>query len=72
MCRIKYSERWGISTCDTENKILESTPFRNIEEMTKKLESLAVTEIEEISYVDIYIPVPLLQVQTFNNNKEKK
>lgn len=38
--------------------------FENSKEMAKKLQDLARTADEEISYIDIYMPVPMLQVDT--------
>lgn len=38
--------------------------FENSQEMAEKLQDLARTADEEISYVDIYMPVPMLQVDT--------
>lgn len=62
MCRIKYGELCIISTKDVEKKVLL---FENLKEMAEKLEVLAKTKDEEIRYVDIYMPVPLLHVCTF-------
>lgn len=69
VCRIKYCERCVVSTKDCMEKELENMSFKNIEEMTDKLKSLAETDIAEICYVDIYIPVPFLQVYAFKKRK---
>lgn len=39
--------------------------FKNLKEMAEQLKVLAKTKDKEIRYVDIYVPVPLLQVSTF-------
>lgn len=54
-----------ISTRDSNDEELENMSFENIKEMASKLKFLAETEDPEISYVDIYMPVSLLQVQSF-------
>lgn len=36
--------------------------FKNSKEMAETLQNLARTADDEISYVDIYMPVPMLQV----------
>lgn len=51
-----------ISTRDSNDEELENMSFENIKEMASKLKFLAETEDPEISYVDIYMPVSLLQV----------
>lgn len=54
-----------ISTRDSKDEELENMSFENIKEMASKLKFLAETEDPKISYVDIYMPVSLLQVQSF-------
>lgn len=61
VCRIKHSKRCMVSTRNSKDEEIESFLFENSMEMAKKLETLAQTDDEEISYVDIYMPVPLLQ-----------
>lgn len=63
MCRVKYSECYELSTKDRKGKILgEKMSFENSKQMAQKLQDIARTADEEISYVDIYMPVPVLQV----------
>lgn len=62
MCRIKYGELCIIPTKDEEIKVML---FKNLKEMAEQLKVLAKTKDKEIRYVDIYVPVPLLQVSTF-------
>lgn len=61
VCRVKYFERCMISTRNSQDEELENMSFETLNEMTKKLKTLATINDEEISYVDIYIPVPFLQ-----------
>lgn len=55
-----------ISTRDLKGLELERMLFGNIKEMAEKLKVIAQTDVEEISYVDIYLPVSLLQVNILN------
>lgn len=68
VCRIKHSKRCMVSTRNNKDEEIKSTLFENSMEMAKSLEALAQTNVEEISYVDIYMPVPLLQVGSFKNS----
>lgn len=68
VCRIKHSKRCMVSTRNSKDEEIESFLFENSMEMAKKLETLAQTDDEEISYVDIYMPVPLLQVGSFKTS----
>uniref|UniRef100_A0A8W8P2U5 Dynamin N-terminal domain-containing protein n=1 Tax=Magallana gigas TaxID=29159 RepID=A0A8W8P2U5_MAGGI len=62
VCRVKHSDCYEVSTKDRNGKILEEArSFKNAKEMTEKLQDLAEKADEEISYVDIYMPVPMLQ-----------
>lgn len=54
-----------ISTRDINDEEIENMSFENSKEMAKKLKTLANTNDTKISYVDIYMPVPLLQVGTY-------
>lgn len=52
-----------ICTRDTNDKNeLERMSFQNKEDMENRLDELAQTNDPEVGYVDIYLPVPLLQV----------
>lgn len=62
VCRIRYSEQMMISIRDKNEMELKCMTFTNREEMAEKLSDFAQTNDSEISYVDIYFPVPLLQV----------
>lgn len=53
-----------ISTRDNNDEKIENMSFQNVKEMAKELETLARTNDESICYVDIYMPVLLLQVGT--------
>lgn len=68
VCRIKHSKQCMVSTRNSKDEEIESFLFENSMEMAKKLETLAQTDDEEISYVDIYMPVPLLQVGSFKTS----
>lgn len=67
VCRVKYCERYMVSTKDSENKKLTTMSFQDSKEMAEQLKFLAKTDDENISYVDIYMPVSLLQVGSFKN-----
>lgn len=56
-----------VSTKDSENKELDTMSFQDSKEMAEQLKSLARTADKKISYVDIYMPVSLLQVGSFKN-----
>lgn len=62
VCRIKHSEQCMVSTRNSKDEEIDRTSFENSMEMAKTLETLAQTNSDEISYVDIYMPVPLIQV----------
>lgn len=52
-----------ICTRDTNDKNeLERMSFQNKEDMENRLDELVQTNDPEVGYVDIYLPVPLLQV----------
>lgn len=61
VCRVKYSERCMISTRSSNDEELENMSFENLQEMAENLKCLAKTNDEEIGYVDIHMPAPLLQ-----------
>lgn len=64
VCRVKHSESFMISTRDREDEEIERLEFKNSIEMAETLKCVAQTNVEEISYVDVYLPVPLLQVHS--------
>lgn len=51
-----------ISTRDIKDEELDNMSFDNVKEMAENLKMLAKTNDKKISCVDIYMPVPLLQV----------
>lgn len=67
VCRVKYCEHYMVSTKDCENKELDTMSFQDSKEMAEQLKFLAKTDDKNISYVDIYMPVSLLQVGSFKN-----
>lgn len=65
VCRVKHSYCYKVSNKDRRGEISgKKMSFENSKEMAKKLQDLARTADEEISYIDIYMPVPMLQVDT--------
>lgn len=52
-----------VSTKNFRDEEIEKMSFENLREIAEKLEVLAKTDDEKISYVDIYMPVPLLHVR---------
>lgn len=67
MYRIRYSERLMIFTSDIKENELSNMSFGNLNEMAERLKVIAKTNSEEKNYVDIYMPVSLLQVYTLKN-----
>lgn len=65
VCRIKYCERYMINTIDILGEKQMVMTFENEKEMADKLKVIVQKNDEEISYIDIYMPVPLLQVRAF-------
>lgn len=54
-----------ISTKDSKGKeIGEKLSFEDSRQMAEKLKVIATKKVEESTYVDIHMPVPLLQVYT--------
>lgn len=51
-----------ISTRDNKGEELDNLSFNNVKEMAENLKMLAKTNDKKISCVDIFMPVPLLQV----------
>lgn len=80
VCRVKYSEDLMITTYDAEDKNeIDRMYFQSKEVMAENLNTLAQTNDPNIGYVDIHMPVPLLQgnviiVDTpgFGDNEQKK
>nr|XP_034333155.1 uncharacterized protein in xynA 3'region-like [Crassostrea gigas] len=80
VCRVKYSEDLMITTCDAEDKNeIDRMYFQSKEDMAETLNTLAKTKDPNIGYIDIHMPVPLLQgnviiVDTpgFGDNEQKK
>lgn len=64
VCRVKYFKRCMISTRVNKDEELEKMSFENSKEMAEKLKTVAITNDTKICYIDIYMPVPLLQVGT--------
>lgn len=57
-----------ISTKDSKEKeIGEKLYFQNSRQMAETLKDVATKDVEKFTYVDIHMPVPLLQVHTFKN-----
>lgn len=56
-----------IFTSDIKENELSNMSFGNLNEMAERLKVIAKTNSEEINYVDIYMPVSLLQVYTLKN-----
>lgn len=62
-----------ICTRDTNDKNeLERMSFQNKEDMENRLDELAQTNDPEVGYVDIYLPVPLLQVKSILKYNTKR
>lgn len=53
-----------ICTRDNKDEELDNMSLANVKEMAENLKMLAKTNNKKISCVDIYMPVPLLQVSS--------
>lgn len=62
ICRIGYSHIFSISSKDCNSKELETSVFRDREELTKTLKGIVQNVSPDIVYVDIGMPLPMLQV----------
>lgn len=62
ICRIGHSNIYSLSTKDCNDKELETTVFRDREELTKTVMGAAKAVSPDIVYVDIEMPLPMLQV----------
>ena len=62
ICRIGYSHMFSISSKNCNGKELETSVFRDREELTKTLKGIAKNDSSDIVYVDIGMPLPMLQV----------
>lgn len=67
MWRIKHSEHYMVSTKNFKDEEIEKISFENLKEIAEKLEVLAKSHDEKISYVDICMPVSLLDASIFEN-----
>lgn len=62
ICRIGYSHNFSISTKDCDGKELETSLFRDREDLTKTVKGIVKTVSSDIVYVDIGMPLSMLQV----------
>lgn len=60
-----------ISTRNSQDEELEDLSFKTLKEMHENLKTLAKNNNKEINYVDIYMPVPMLQACTQKKNLYK-
>lgn len=65
--RIKPSEQYTVSTKNFRDEEIQKMSFENWKGIADKLEVLAKVDNKYISYVDICMPVPLLNVRTLEN-----
>lgn len=62
VCRIRHSETMSVSTWNEKGNLLKTWSFEEIHELAETLKGLAKTEDPNIFYVDIEMPVPMIQV----------
>ena len=62
ICRIGNSHIFSISTKDCNGEELETSVFFDREELTKTLKRILKNVSPDIVYVDIGMPLPILQV----------
>ena len=62
ICRIGYSHIFSISSKDCNGKELETSVFHDREELPKTLKGIVKNDSPDIVYVDIGMPLPMLQV----------
>lgn len=65
VCRIGYSTIYSASTKDRHGKELESSIYRDREDLTNAVKGIATTVSPDIVYVDIEMPLPMLKVNRF-------
>ncbi|XP_056002432.1 uncharacterized protein LOC125662397 [Ostrea edulis] len=61
ICRMRYSDKLQIATCDSEGRHIEVTECDDREDMADKLSGLARTKDDKIKYVDVWLPVDILK-----------
>lgn len=65
VCRIRHSNVHFISTLDEKENEIEKLTLKDEDEMAKSLESLATNQDAGIIYVDIGMPLSILEVFHF-------
>nr|XP_022309254.1 uncharacterized protein LOC111114991 isoform X2 [Crassostrea virginica] len=61
LCRIRNANNLTVSTRNSKEEILQTWSFKSIKNMSKKLEGVASSQDSEALFVDITLPVSIIQ-----------
>ncbi|XP_056003687.1 uncharacterized protein LOC125663356 [Ostrea edulis] len=61
LCRMRYSDKMQILTCDSEDRHIEVTECDDREDVADKLSGIARTKDDTIKYVDVWLPFGILK-----------
>ncbi|XP_061165679.1 uncharacterized protein LOC133174594 [Saccostrea echinata] len=61
VCRIRYSDKRKVSVLGKDGNVLVLSEFNDEEELSEMLEDVARTCDQQIEYIDIWFPVPILK-----------
>lgn len=64
LCRIRNADNLTVSTRNNMEQVLQTWSFQSIKDMSKKLESVASSQDSEALYLDIMMPVSIIQVKS--------
>lgn len=64
LCRIRNADNLTVSTRNNMEQVLQTWSFQSIKDMSKKLESVASSQDSEAFYLDIMMPVSIIQVNS--------
>ena len=62
ICRIRRSENYSITAYDNNEKCLQTWKVNDLNDMAERLESLACEEDTQTTFLDILMPVQMIQV----------
>lgn len=64
LCRIRNADNLTVSTRNNMEHVLQTWSFQSIKDMSKTLESVASSQDSETLYLDILMPVSIIQVNS--------
>ena len=65
LCRIRNADNLTILTRNSKEELLQTWAFKSIKDMSRKLEEVASSQDSEALYLDIMMPVSIIQVNSF-------